>query len=243
MLLVYPRAFRSRFAGDMGETFAQAAREARRKGMVHLLRFWMATVYEVTVFAAAEWRDLVRARLRPSSRSHGPLPPSRGTSRARSRLRLTLVHDMQYAVRALLRRPLFAIAAVSTLGLGIGANTAVFSVVHGIMWKPLSYSQPEELIAVWTNNTMSLPRQIDECFTAAPAPAARPPSTQDTERRVQRARGAHVGFGSIVHLTPCKPDTKSVPKASDGVRKPESADTSPVNTRVTEETAASAVNA
>ncbi len=156
MLLVYPRAFRNRFARDMGETFAQADRQARSKGLVHLLRFWIATGYEVTVFAAAEWRDLVRARLRPSSRSHGPLPPSSGASRNRKKLRPTLVHDLRYAVRALLRRPLFAIAAVSTLGLGIGANTAVFSVVHGIMWRPLSYEQPEELIAVWTNNTMSL---------------------------------------------------------------------------------------
>ncbi len=156
LLLVYPRAFRNRFAGDMRETFAQAGREARRKGPVHLFRFWIATLYEVAVFAAAEWRDLVRARLRPSSRSHGLLPPSSGASRDHRKLRLTLVYDLRYAVRALLRRPLFAIAAVATLGLGIGANTAVFSVVHGIMWRPLSYERPEELIAVWTNNTMSL---------------------------------------------------------------------------------------
>ncbi len=156
ILLVYPRAFRNRFAGDMRETFAQAAREARRTGLVHLFRFWITTLYEVTVFAAAEWRDLVRARLRPSSRSHGPLPPSSGASRKRGKLRLTLVHDLQFAARTLLRRPSFAIAAVGTLGLGIGANTAVFSVVHGIMWRPLSYQEPEELIAVWPNTTMSL---------------------------------------------------------------------------------------
>ena len=81
ILLVYPRAFRNRFAGDMRETFAQAGRAARRKGLVHLFRFWIATLYEVAVFAAAEWRDLVRARLRRPSRSHGPLPPSSGAGR------------------------------------------------------------------------------------------------------------------------------------------------------------------
>ena len=41
MLLVYPRAFRNRFAGDMRDTFAQAAREARHKGMVSVLRLWV----------------------------------------------------------------------------------------------------------------------------------------------------------------------------------------------------------
>ena len=156
ILLVYPRAFRNRFAGDMRETFTRAGREARRKGLVHLLRFWIATLYEVTVFAAAEWIDLVRARLRPSSRSHGPLLPSSGASRDSRKLRLTIVHDLRYAVRALLRRPSFAITAVATLGLGIGANTAVFSVVHGIMWRPLSYQEPEELVAVWPNRATSL---------------------------------------------------------------------------------------
>ncbi len=49
--------------------------------------------------------------------------------------------------------------------------------------------------------------------------------------------------GSTVHVTPGNPVTKCVPKASDGVKKPDSADTSPLNNRDTEDTAATAVNA
>jgi putative ABC transport system permease protein len=66
-----------------------------------------------------------------------------------------LGHDVRFAARSLCRRPMFTLAAVVTLGLGIGANTAVFSVVHGVMWRPLPYESPHELVALWPDRAFS----------------------------------------------------------------------------------------
>jgi putative ABC transport system permease protein len=59
-----------------------------------------------------------------------------------------IIQDLRYGVRGLLRQPAFALTAILALALGIGANTAVFSVVYAVLLKPLPYPQPEALIYV-----------------------------------------------------------------------------------------------
>src|ERR1051325_1361544 len=57
--------------------------------------------------------------------------------------------DVRYGIRALLRVPGFTFVAVAVLALGIGANTAIFSVINGVMLKPLAYRDAEELVVLW----------------------------------------------------------------------------------------------
>jgi predicted permease len=60
-----------------------------------------------------------------------------------------LVHDLRHSVRTLRHSPTFTIVALLTLAIGIGATTAVFSVVNSVLLKPLAYPHAEELVAVW----------------------------------------------------------------------------------------------
>jgi putative ABC transport system permease protein len=125
--------------GDEREALATAARlaaDARGRGRLALYRYW-----------AAEFAALLGAAI-ASRRSEHQLPDDAFTDWRRPRMLSVLTHDIRYAVRLLRRSPGYTIIAVLTLALGIGANTAIFSLVSGILLRPLPFPRSERLYRV-----------------------------------------------------------------------------------------------
>jgi putative ABC transport system permease protein len=146
LLRTWPAAMRARYADEMVRVFRDRARDVmQRRGGVGLALLWPAALLDVLRGALAERVRMVREARRGGPRAGG----QPGTPHTAVRLMNGLWRDVRHGWRSLLRSPAFTVAAVLTMGLGIGANAAIFSVVRAVLLRPLPYAAPERLVLVW----------------------------------------------------------------------------------------------
>ena len=73
---------------------------------------------------------------------------------------MNLSQDFRYGFRVLWRNRIYAFVSLITLAVGIGASTAIFSVVNGVLLRPLPYPKPEQIVRVWEANAKGRPMQF-----------------------------------------------------------------------------------
>jgi len=138
LLMLHPKAFRAEFEDRWLEFLGQQRREPRyQPRIIGLARFWIDVLKDFAVSLPRIRRVWRRTKTQ-----------SIKTTKGRPAME-SIIQDLRFAYRTLARRPLFAGVAVLTLGLGIGAATAMFSVVNGVLLADIQYRDPARLLSIW----------------------------------------------------------------------------------------------
>jgi putative ABC transport system permease protein len=149
VLLAYPRAFRRRFGAEMRADFHRSL-EARTRSLRATSRTLRTLGALGTLFVsglAERWAAFVRWSLWPDCQPHLYEPSGRHLM-----FWDTVRTDIRFAVRQATRAPSFAGLAVLAFAIGIAVTSAVFSVVNGVLLRPLPYGDPDRLAMIWSDN-------------------------------------------------------------------------------------------
>lgn len=141
-----PRWLRKRAGEAMRASFAQRQREILAySGAAALISFWIRECVGLlqTAYRSRHPDDWAR-RTKPRTASSA----TPGSKSLRNSMR-NLIADLRFAVRSFMRRPAVGLLAVVNLSLGIGASTAMFSVIESVLLQPLPYPEPENLYSVY----------------------------------------------------------------------------------------------
>ena len=142
-LRLLPRSFRSAFGADLATDFAAlAAASHERRGVASVA--WLTT----RGVADVAWMALRERIGGDEGNLSGPWRTPRGRRARPGETTMQWLRDMRQAARALAARPGFTLAAVLTLGLGIGATVAIFAVVDAVLIRPLPYPESDRVVQI-----------------------------------------------------------------------------------------------
>jgi putative ABC transport system permease protein len=149
LVLLFPRPFRERYGAGMRDAFRERCHRHAADGRIARAVFLAGTFADVAWNATLERAAEVRRWLVFPDFQNALAVSER---EARPMIVQNAGMDIRYALRTFLRAPVFTAMAVVALTLGIGGTSAIFSIINGILLKPLPYDSAERLVMIWSDN-------------------------------------------------------------------------------------------